>query len=94
LAKAAQIFKDKMISREKTQVELARVVRLTTMGELVASIAHEIKQPLSGIMTHAEAGLRWLNRDKPDLDEVRGSMSFIGQDSQRAVKMIDNLCAL
>jgi C4-dicarboxylate-specific signal transduction histidine kinase len=54
-----------MISREKTQAELARVVRLTTMGELVASIAHEIKQPLSGIITHAEAGLRWLNRDRP-----------------------------
>jgi signal transduction histidine kinase len=94
LAEAAQIFKDKMISREKTQAELARVVRLSTMGELVASIAHEIKQPLSGIMTHAEAGLRWLNRDKPNLNETRDSMSFIEQDSKRAAKMIDNLRAL
>jgi C4-dicarboxylate-specific signal transduction histidine kinase len=83
-----------MISREKTQAELARVVRLSTMGELVASIAHEIKQPLSGIMTHAEAGLRWLNRDKPNLNETRDSMSFIEQDSKRAAKMIDNLRAL
>jgi C4-dicarboxylate-specific signal transduction histidine kinase len=82
-----------MISREKTQAELARVVRLSTMGELVASIAHEIKQPLSGIMTHAEAGLRWLNRDKPNLNETRDSMSFIEQDSKRAAKMIDT-CAL
>jgi signal transduction histidine kinase len=94
LAEAAQIFKDKMISREKTQAQLARVVRLSTMGELVASIAHEIKQPLSGIMTHAEAGLRWLNRDKPNLNETRDSMSFIEQDSKRAAKMIDNLRAL
>ena len=46
-----------------TQAELARVARLTTMGELVASIAHEINQPLAAVATNADACLRWLNRE-------------------------------
>ena len=54
------------------QAELERTARLTTMGELTASIAHEINQPLAAIVTQSEAALRFLNRDEPDLDEVAG----------------------
>jgi C4-dicarboxylate-specific signal transduction histidine kinase len=69
---------------KNAQAELARVTRLTTMGELVASISHEIKQPLAAIVTNAEAGLRWLNRDTPDLDETRRTVGAIIKDGKRA----------
>jgi signal transduction histidine kinase len=94
MATAAQIFKDNMIERQAAQAELARVGRLTTMGELVASIAHEINQPLAAILANGDAGMRWLNRDEPDLDEVRDAVSRITQDATRAGKMIENLRAL
>jgi methyl-accepting chemotaxis protein len=58
MATAAQIFKDNMIERQRAQAELARVGRVTTMGELVASIAHEVNQPLAAILANGEAGLR------------------------------------
>jgi len=94
MAKAAQIFKDNMIERQRAQAELARVGRLTTMGELLASIAHEVNQPLAAILANGEAGLRWLNRDEPNLDEVRNAVSRITQDASRAGKMIENLRGL
>jgi signal transduction histidine kinase len=94
MARAAEIFKENMIERQRAQSELARVGRLTTMGELVASIAHEINQPLAAILANGEAGLRWLDREEPDLDEVRGAMSRITQDGRRAGTMIENLRAL
>jgi C4-dicarboxylate-specific signal transduction histidine kinase len=94
MATAAEIFKDNMIERQRAQAELARVGRLTTMGELVASIAHEVNQPLAAILANGEAGLRWLNRDEPDLDEVRNAVSRITQDASRAGKMIENLRGL
>jgi PAS domain S-box-containing protein len=77
-----------------TQAELARVTRLTTMGELVASIAHEINQPLAAIVTQSEGALRFLHRDKPDLDEVRDALSCIGRDGVRAADVIRGLRAL
>jgi PAS domain S-box-containing protein len=77
-----------------SQAELARVARLTTMGELAASIAHEINQPLSAIVTNANAGLRWLNRGEPDLDEARGAISRIASDGVRAGGVIRGLRAL
>jgi C4-dicarboxylate-specific signal transduction histidine kinase len=83
-----------MVERQRAQTELARVGRLTTMGELVASIAHEINQPLAAILANGDASLRWLNRDEPDLDEVRNAVSRITQDAERAGKMIENLRAL
>ena len=94
MAAAVQIFKDNMIERQRTQAELARVGRLTTMGELVASIAHEVNQPLTGIVTHGEAGLRWLNRDEPNLDAARDTFSHIIQDGRRGAEIIENLRAL
>jgi PAS domain S-box-containing protein len=76
------------------QAELARVTRLTTMGELVASIAHEINQPLAAVVTNGTAGLRWLNRDKPDLDEARTALSRIVRDGTRAAEVIHGIRAL
>jgi C4-dicarboxylate-specific signal transduction histidine kinase len=76
------------------QAELARTARLTTMGELAASIAHEINQPLGAIVTNANACLRWLNRGEPDLDEARDAISRIAKDGMRAGDVIRGLRAL
>jgi PAS domain S-box-containing protein len=76
------------------QAELTRVARLTTMGELAASIAHEINQPLAAIVTQSESALRFLNRDEPDLDEARDAFSCIARDSMRAADVIRGLRAL
>ena len=55
----------------KVQAELAHVTRLTTMGELTASIAHEVNQPLTAVIANANASLRWLAVANPNLDEAR-----------------------
>jgi PAS domain S-box-containing protein len=76
------------------QADLERMARLTTMGELTASIAHEINQPLAAIVTHSEAALRFLDRREPDLDEVQDALSSIRQDGMRAGEVIRGLRAL
>ncbi|MEA2969037.1 MAG: hypothetical protein QOE78_2298, partial [Alphaproteobacteria bacterium] len=76
------------------QMELAHVTRVTTMGELAASIAHETNQPLAGVVANAEAGLRWLNRGTPDLDAARRSLEWIIDDGNRASEVIRRVRAL
>jgi PAS domain S-box-containing protein len=76
------------------QMELAHVNRVTTMGELAASIAHETNQPLAGVVANAEAGLRWLNRGTPDLDAARRSLEWIIDDGNRASEVIRRVRAL
>lgn len=71
-----------------TQAELARVSRLTTMGELVASIAHEVNQPLSAIVTNSQAAMRWLTRETPDLHEVVTALSRVNRDASLAGEVI------
>jgi PAS domain S-box-containing protein len=72
----------------QAQGDLARINRVTTMGELTASLAHEISQPISGAMTNVNVCLRKLGRDKPDLDEVRVAVTRIGKDAQRAAEIL------
>jgi C4-dicarboxylate-specific signal transduction histidine kinase len=76
------------------QAELARAARLTMMGELTASIAHEINQPLAAIVMNGSAGLRWLNDATPDLDEAREAFSRVVSDGQRAGDVLRGLRAL
>ena len=76
------------------RADLERMARLTTMGELTASIAHEINQPLAAIVTQSEAALRFLERDEPDLDEARDALSSITEDGMRAGEVIRGLRAL
>ncbi|QHI96704.1 response regulator [Xylophilus rhododendri] len=76
------------------QAELARVSGLTTMGELAASIAHEINQPLAAIVTNASAGLNWLRRPQPELAEVEQLLGWILADGSRAAGVIKSLQAL
>jgi PAS domain S-box-containing protein len=74
--------------------ELARVARLTTMGEMTASIAHEINQPLGAIVTFGSAGLRWLASETPDLEEVRASLRRIVNEGHRASQVISGIRAM
>ena len=78
----------------KTQMELAHVSRVTTLGELAASIAHEVNQPLAAIVINGEVCLRWLDREVPDLAEVRSSVGGIIRGGRRASEIIHRLRAL
>jgi len=73
--------------------ELDRASRLKAMGELVASIVHEVAQPLAAVDTSASAGLRWLNRSPPDIDEAREMLTHVGRSATRAKEIIHRLRA-
>ena len=75
----------------QAQGDLARINRVATMGELAASLAHEISQPISGAITNTNICLRKLGQDKPDLDEVRAAVTRIGRDAQRAAEIIGRI---
>jgi PAS domain S-box-containing protein len=76
------------------QANLAHVMRVTTLGELTASIAHEVNQPLAGVIANAEACLRWLDRGPPDLDAVRRSVEWVIDDGNRASDVIRRIRAM
>jgi C4-dicarboxylate-specific signal transduction histidine kinase len=76
------------------QAELAHVNRVTTMGQLAASIAHEIKQPITAAVTNANAGLLWLAARPPDLKEVRDAFDQIIKAGNRAGQVIGQIRAL
>ena len=81
--------------RERSeQSELARATRLTTMGAMTASIAHEINQPLAAIVNNSNAAQRWLSNTPPNLDEVRAALKNIVKDSHRASQVIGSVRAI
>jgi signal transduction histidine kinase len=76
------------------QAELSRVARLTTMGQMAASIAHEINQPLAAIMANGNASLRWLAHAPANLDEARAASHQIVKDGHRASDIIESIRAI
>jgi PAS domain S-box-containing protein len=78
----------------EAQAELAHVTRVTTLGELTASIAHEVNQPLAAVVANAEACLRWLGRDIPDLAAARRSAEWVINDGIRASEVVRRVRAL
>jgi PAS domain S-box-containing protein len=78
----------------EAQAELSHVTRITTLGELAASISHEVNQPLAGVIANAEACLRWLDRGTPDLDKARRSVEWVIDDGNRASEVIRRVRAL
>src|SRR2546426_433819 len=72
----------------QAQADLAHIHRATTMGELTASLAHEVNQPIAAAVTDAKTCLRWLTRDQPDLEEARQAASRIVKDATRAAEVI------
>jgi PAS domain S-box-containing protein len=95
------IFQRSITKRKRTEeelrkahAELAHVARVTTLGELTASIAHEVNQPLAAIVTNGQASLRLLSRSKPDIEEARAAVESMISDSLRASEVIKRIRAL
>jgi PAS domain S-box-containing protein len=79
---------------QNARTELAHIMRVTSLGELTASIAHEVNQPLGAVVANAEACLGWLDRESPDLDEARAAIERIVRDGHRAGEVIRRVRAL
>jgi C4-dicarboxylate-specific signal transduction histidine kinase len=78
----------------QAQADLAHINRVTAMGELTASLAHEIRQPISAAGTYAKACLRWLDRDEPELAEAREAAARMVKDVTRAAEIIGRISSL
>ena len=76
---------------QTTRTELARVARMTLMGTITASIAHELNQPLAAISANGSAALRWLSNEQPNLREVEIALNGIIKDAHRASHMLENI---
>jgi C4-dicarboxylate-specific signal transduction histidine kinase len=86
---AMDVTKRSRADRERDKLrhtleDLALITRVNTMGELTASLAHEIKQPIAAAVTNANTCLRWLGRDQPDLKEASDAASRVVRDLSRA----------
>jgi PAS domain S-box-containing protein len=86
--RAEEALRERERRYRDAQAELAHVTRVTTLGELAASIAHEINQPLAAIVADADASLNWLAKANPDLDRVRDALGGIAKDGNRAGEVI------
>jgi len=75
----------------QAQADLAHVNRVTTMGELTASLAHEVNQPIAAAGTDASTCLRWLMRDQPDIEEAREAASRVVKDATRAAEIVSRI---
>ncbi len=75
----------------QAQADLAHVNRVTTMGELTASLAHEVNQPIAAAVTDANTCMRWLTRDHPDVEEARQAASRVIKDATRAAEIISRI---
>jgi C4-dicarboxylate-specific signal transduction histidine kinase len=81
-------------TQQATRAELARAARITTIGELTASIAHEVNQPLAAVVANADACVAWLSREKPDLAEARSAAERATQGATRASEVIARIRSL
>ncbi len=88
-----QIAERKQAEEElrQAQADLIHANRVSSMGELTASLAHEVNQPIAAAITDANTCLRWLSRDQPDLEEARAAASRIVQDGRRAVEIVNRV---
>jgi PAS domain S-box-containing protein len=75
----------------EVQADLAHITRVTTMGELTASLAHELRQPIAAAMTNARTCLRWLGREQPEIEEARLATSRVVNDTTRASEIISRI---
>src|SRR5205807_5869673 len=76
------------------QIEMAHANRVATMGQLTASIVHEIKQPITAARTYAAAALRFLNKSPPDVAEVREALTCIANETDRTSDVVDRIGSL
>jgi PAS domain S-box-containing protein len=80
--------------RESLRADLAHMNRVSMMGELAASLSHELKQPIAATIINADAAIRWLTREEPDLERARETTTRIIKDGARATEIIDRLRSL
>ncbi|BDC45045.1 hypothetical protein PTKU15_83420 [Paraburkholderia terrae] len=78
----------------EVETELAHANRVATMGQLMASIAHEVNQPIAATVTNAQAALRWLHTQPPNVDEVRQTLTYIVKDAGRAGEVLGRIRSL
>jgi C4-dicarboxylate-specific signal transduction histidine kinase len=89
--------RDRLLAAKKlrdAQEQLTHLDRLACVGQVAASIAHEVKQPMTATLTNAQAALRWLDRKPPELEEVRKALNGIVKESKRAGDVTDRIRAL
>ena len=79
---------------DRAETEIAHVARLTTLGELASSLAHELNQPLAAVVANGDACMRWLNRGEPNLAEATGAVQRMIRDANRASDVIAHTRAL
>lgn len=91
---AESLLKENEEKLWQARAELTRVTRVTVMGELAASIAHEVNQPLVGVVTNANAAVRWLAAVPPNVGEARQAVERIARDGERASQVIKRIRAL
>ena len=91
---AEDVLREKDNALQMARTELARVSRLTTLGELTTSIVHEVSQPLGAMVARAAAGARWLAAEPPDITEARSALDNIAADGKRAREVIARVRAL
>jgi PAS domain S-box-containing protein len=94
LRRAEEELRQREAHLRDAQVELAHANRVTATGQLAASIAHEVSQPIAAALTNANAAARWLGAEPPDLDEVRQALGRIIRDGSRASDVIGRIRAL
>lgn len=94
LKRAEEELRQREMNLREAQAELAHVNRVTTAGQLAASIAHEVAQPVAASVTNANAALRWLRADPPRLDEVSEAVGRIVRDGRRASDILGRIRAL
>ena len=87
----AVAFVVNLTERKRVEAELAHANRVATMGELTASIAHEVNQPLAALLTNAETAVRWLTRQPPDLEKTRQSIDRTIRDGRRAADIVSRI---
>ena len=80
-----------LTDRKRAEAELAHANRVATMGELTASIAHEVNQPLAALLTNAETAVRWLARQPPNLEKAKPSIDRIINDGKRAADIVSRI---
>jgi PAS domain S-box-containing protein len=94
LKRTEEALRERETYLREAQAELAHVNRITTAGQLAASIGHEVAQPVAASVTNASAALRWLGTEPPDLAEARAALSRILRDGRRAGDIISRIRAL
>ena len=88
---AVVVFVVDLTERKRAEAELAHANRVATMGQLAASIAHEVNQPIAAMITNAETAVRWLARQPPDLEKAKQSIDRIISDGKRAADIVSRI---